>query len=105
MKTNKNSLTEKLPEWAMFFGSLIVSQPPKGWFCEKEIRCKSPEYLFEPDTTYDSGKIKFVPVDRKPYLGFNVPAGEREYESYLVFKNIEPDVEKFEREFNARCGL
>ena len=105
MKITKKNLTEKLPDWALLFGSFIVNQPPKGWFCVKEIHCKSPDYLFEPDKTYDSGKIKFVPVDRKPYLAFNVPVGEREYETYLVFKNIEPDVEKLEREFNARCGL
>lgn len=106
MKTAKNDLTEKLPDWALFFGSLIVNQPPQGnWICEKEIHCKSPEYLFEPDTTYDSGKIKFVPVNRKPYLGFNIPVGRREYETYLVFRNIGPDAEKLEREFRERCGL
>jgi len=106
MKTTNNKLTEKLPVWAITFGSLIVSQPPKGdWFCEREILCKSPADLFESEQSYDSGKIRFVRVDRKPYLGFNVPFGERAYESYLVFRNIVPDVEAFEREFKARCGL
>lgn len=103
MKTTKKNITEKLPDWAIVFGNLIVTRPPEGWFCEKEIHCKSPDYLFEPGKTYHWDRIKFVPVDRNPFLAFNVPAGEREYETYLVFKNIEPDAEKLEKEFKERC--
>lgn len=88
----------------------IVHSPPEGpWQCKGELYCKSLQYLFELDKVYDPRKIKFMPLQTRPMLSVGIPVGRTFPDVYLVFVNIEVDVEKqtatLEKRFREKCGI